>query len=73
MYSLTFLGSENSYREKDTWDSPRCLIAIHEGEDGGCVYGKLKKTNSADNAEVHLYKRPAEGLKHLHDLGHGRQ
>jgi hypothetical protein len=31
-----------------------------------------KKTNSADDAEVHCYKRPAEGLEHLHELRHGR-
>jgi hypothetical protein len=43
MYSLTFLSSENSYRVKDTWDSPRYLIAVHEGEDDGCLHGKLKE------------------------------
>jgi hypothetical protein len=43
MYSLTFLGSENSYRAKDTWDSPHCFIAVHEGEDDGYVHGKLKE------------------------------
>jgi hypothetical protein len=32
-----------------------------------------KKANSADNAEVHRYKRPAEGLEHLHELRHGRR
>jgi hypothetical protein len=43
MYSLTFLGSENSYRAKHTWGSPRYFIAVHEGEDDGCVHGKLKE------------------------------
>jgi hypothetical protein len=71
MYSLTFLGSENSYRAKDTWGSPRYLIAVHEGEDNGCVHGKLKEGKLRDNAEIHRCKRPAEGLKHLPDLGHG--
>jgi hypothetical protein len=33
---------------------------------------KYKKANSADDAEVHRYKRPAEGLEHLHELRHGR-
>jgi hypothetical protein len=32
-----------------------------------------KKTNSADNAEIHRYKRPAEGLERLHELRHGRR
>jgi hypothetical protein len=32
-----------------------------------------KKANSADDAEVHRYKRPAEGLEHLHALRHGRR
>jgi hypothetical protein len=43
MYSLTFLGSENSYKAKDTWNSPRYFIAVREGEDDGCVHGKLKE------------------------------
>jgi hypothetical protein len=43
MYSLAFLGSKNSYRAKDTWDSPRYFIAVHEGENDGCVHGKLKE------------------------------
>jgi hypothetical protein len=43
MYLLTFLGSENSYSAKDTWDSPHCLTAVHEGEDDGSVHGKLKE------------------------------
>jgi hypothetical protein len=30
-----------------------------------------KKTNSANDAKVHCYKRPAEGLEHLHELRHG--
>jgi hypothetical protein len=42
MYSLTFLGSENSYRAKDTWDS-HCFITVHEEEDDGYVHGKLKE------------------------------
>jgi hypothetical protein len=32
-----------------------------------------KKTNSADDVEVHRCKRPTERLKHLHELGHGRR
>jgi hypothetical protein len=32
-----------------------------------------KKANSADNAETHRYKRPAEGLERLHELRHGRR
>jgi hypothetical protein len=32
-----------------------------------------EKTNFADDAEVHRCKRPTEGLKHLHELGHGRR
>jgi hypothetical protein len=32
-----------------------------------------KKTNSTNDAEVHHCKRPTEGLKHLHELGHGRR
>jgi hypothetical protein len=32
-----------------------------------------KKTNSADDAEVHRYKHLAEGLEHLHELRHGRR
>jgi hypothetical protein len=43
MYSLTFLGSENSYREKDTRCSLHCFIAVHEEEDDGYLHGKLKK------------------------------
>jgi hypothetical protein len=43
MHSLTFLGSETSYRAKDTWDSPHCFIAVHEGEDDGYVHGKVKE------------------------------
>jgi hypothetical protein len=31
-----------------------------------------KKKNSADNAEIHRYKRPTEGLERLHELRHGR-
>jgi hypothetical protein len=43
MYSLTFLGSENSYRAKDTWSSPGCLNAVHAGEDNECGHGNLKE------------------------------
>jgi hypothetical protein len=43
MYSLTFLGSENSYREKDTRFSLHRFIVVHEEEDDGYVHGKLKK------------------------------
>jgi hypothetical protein len=32
-----------------------------------------KKTNSADDAEVHRCKRPTEGLEHLHELRHGQR
>jgi hypothetical protein len=32
-----------------------------------------KKANSTDDAEIHRYKRPAEGLERLHELRHGRQ
>jgi hypothetical protein len=32
-----------------------------------------KKTNSADDAEVHRCKRPTERLEHLHELRHGRR
>jgi hypothetical protein len=32
-----------------------------------------KKTNSADDAEIHRYKRPTEGFEHLHELRHGRR
>jgi hypothetical protein len=32
-----------------------------------------KKANSTDDAEVQSYKRPAEGLEHLHELRHGRR
>jgi hypothetical protein len=71
MYSLTFLGSENSYRAKDTWGSPRCLNAVHAGEDDEYVHGKLKEDKLRDYAEVHRYKHPAEGLEHLHQLRHG--
>jgi hypothetical protein len=42
-YSLIFLDSENSNREKDTWCSPPCLKAVHEGASDGCVHGKLKE------------------------------
>jgi hypothetical protein len=31
-----------------------------------------KKTNSADNVEIHCYKLPMEGLERLHELRHGR-
>jgi hypothetical protein len=30
-----------------------------------------KKTNSTDDAEVHHYKHPEEGLEHLHERSHG--
>jgi hypothetical protein len=43
VYSLTFLGSESSYRAKDTWGSPGCFIAVREGEDDEYVHGKLKE------------------------------
>jgi hypothetical protein len=43
MYSLTFLGSENPYRAKDTWNSPRYFIVVHEEEGDGYVHGKLKE------------------------------
>jgi hypothetical protein len=32
-----------------------------------------KKSNSADDARVHCYKLPAEGLEHLHKLRHSRR
>jgi hypothetical protein len=32
-----------------------------------------KKTNSANDAEVHRYKRLAEGLERLYELRHGRR
>jgi hypothetical protein len=32
-----------------------------------------KKANSTDNAEIHRYKRSAEGLERLHELSHGRR
>jgi hypothetical protein len=32
-----------------------------------------KKTNSANDAEVHCYKCLAEGFERLHELGHGRR
>jgi hypothetical protein len=32
-----------------------------------------KKANSADNAEIHRYKRPAEVLERLHEQSHGRR
>jgi hypothetical protein len=43
MLAYIFLGSENSYRAKDTWCSPHCLNAVHEEADDGCVHGKLKE------------------------------
>jgi hypothetical protein len=43
IYSLIFLGSENSDGAKDTWDSPHCLNAVHEEAGDGCVHGKLKE------------------------------
>jgi hypothetical protein len=30
-----------------------------------------KKTNSAEDVEVHRCKRPTEGFKRLHELRHG--
>jgi hypothetical protein len=70
---LTLLGSETSDGAKDTWCSPHCLNAIHEEAGDGCVHGKLKKTNAADDAEVHRCKRPTGGLEYLHELRHGRR
>jgi hypothetical protein len=43
MYSLTFQGSENSYRAKDTLCSLHCFITVHEEEDDGYEHGKLKE------------------------------
>jgi hypothetical protein len=38
------------------------------------VYMKnKKKANSTDDAEIHRYTRPANGLEHLHELRHGRR
>jgi hypothetical protein len=42
-YSLIFLGSENSDREKDTWCSPHCLNAVHEEAGDEYVHGRLKE------------------------------
>jgi hypothetical protein len=43
MHSLTFLGSENSCRAKDTRCSLHCFIAVREEEGDGCIHGKLKE------------------------------
>jgi hypothetical protein len=43
IYSLIILGSEHSDGAKDTWNSPRCINAIHEEAGDECVHGKLKE------------------------------
>jgi hypothetical protein len=73
IYSLIFLDSENSDRAEDTWGSPHCLNVVHEKAGDECVHEKLKEGKLADDAEIHRYKRPAEGLEHLHELRHGRR
>jgi hypothetical protein len=63
MYSLTFLGRKNSYREKDTWDSPHCFIAVHEEEDDEYVHGKLKEDKLCRLSRGTLLQASSEGTQ----------
>jgi hypothetical protein len=67
-----FLDSENSDRAKDTWCSPHCLNAVHEGAGDGCVHGKLKEDKLRRQCRGTSLQASNRELEHLHELSHGR-